>query len=266
MARAVDRPEPGAGRPRATSTAWSPALGGAGARRGASCSPRSTSRALPLALVLRLAGVGRISAISDDYPGSLLDVRHRDRRTTCPRPSGRCRSPRPPAIRCPPATTARSRVAAPAAGVAADRPSRLRRRAPRRVGAGPGLPAGALPRSRRRAGRRRAPGASSPAARASATLTARVAGGRARPRPRRADRRWPSWPRSWPAPTRWSSATPGRRTWRPRSAPRSVRLFAPTVPAGRWAPYGVPHVLLGDQDAPCPAPGRRGARCRATRA
>jgi HAD superfamily hydrolase (TIGR01662 family) len=33
--------------------------------------------ALPLALVLRMAGIGRISAISDDYPGSLLDVRHR---------------------------------------------------------------------------------------------------------------------------------------------------------------------------------------------
>ncbi|WP_197087499.1 HAD-IIIA family hydrolase [Micromonospora sp. HK10] len=33
--------------------------------------------ALPLALLLRMAGVGRISAISDDYPGALLDVRHR---------------------------------------------------------------------------------------------------------------------------------------------------------------------------------------------
>ncbi|MBO0870995.1 MAG: glycosyltransferase family 9 protein, partial [Micromonosporaceae bacterium] len=32
---------------------------------------------LPLALLLRLAGVPRISAISEDYPGSLLDVRHR---------------------------------------------------------------------------------------------------------------------------------------------------------------------------------------------
>src|SRR3954462_808494 len=31
---------------------------------------------LPLALLLRIAGVPRISAISDDYPGSLLDVRH----------------------------------------------------------------------------------------------------------------------------------------------------------------------------------------------
>ena len=30
-----------------------------------------------------------------------------------------------------------------------------------------------------------------------------------------------------------------------------VSLFAPTVPAVRWAPYQVPHVLLGDQDAVC---------------
>lgn len=32
---------------------------------------------LPLALLLRMAGMPRIAAISDDYPGSLLDVRHR---------------------------------------------------------------------------------------------------------------------------------------------------------------------------------------------
>src|SRR3954454_1834428 len=31
---------------------------------------------LPAALLLRLAGVGRIAAISEDFPGSLLDVRH----------------------------------------------------------------------------------------------------------------------------------------------------------------------------------------------
>jgi ADP-heptose:LPS heptosyltransferase len=30
-----------------------------------------------------------------------------------------------------------------------------------------------------------------------------------------------------------------------------VSLFAPVVPAARWAPYGVPSVLLGDQLAPC---------------
>jgi len=32
---------------------------------------------LPMALVLRLAGVPTVAAISEDYPGSLLDVRHR---------------------------------------------------------------------------------------------------------------------------------------------------------------------------------------------
>ncbi|MET7331864.1 glycosyltransferase family 9 protein [Nonomuraea sp. NPDC005650] len=36
----------------------------------------SHQSALPLALLLRLAGVRRITAISNDYPGSLLDVRH----------------------------------------------------------------------------------------------------------------------------------------------------------------------------------------------
>ncbi|QHC73273.1 glycosyltransferase family 9 protein [Rathayibacter sp. VKM Ac-2805] len=30
-----------------------------------------------------------------------------------------------------------------------------------------------------------------------------------------------------------------------------VSLFAPVVPAVRWAPYGVPVALLGDQEAPC---------------
>ena len=33
--------------------------------------------ALPTALLLRRAGVARVGAISEDYPGSLLDVRHR---------------------------------------------------------------------------------------------------------------------------------------------------------------------------------------------
>lgn len=36
-----------------------------------------------------------------------------------------------------------------------------------------------------------------------------------------------------------------------------VSLFAPVVPAVRWVPYGVPVELLGDQDAPC-----RGSRAR----
>lgn len=38
-----------------------------------------------------------------------------------------------------------------------------------------------------------------------------------------------------------------------------VCLFAPVVPAERWGPYGVPHVLLGDQDAACA--GSRARHC-----
>jgi ADP-heptose:LPS heptosyltransferase len=38
-----------------------------------------------------------------------------------------------------------------------------------------------------------------------------------------------------------------------------VSLFAPTVPAARWAPYGVPCVLLGDQGAACR--GSRATTC-----
>jgi ADP-heptose:LPS heptosyltransferase len=30
-----------------------------------------------------------------------------------------------------------------------------------------------------------------------------------------------------------------------------VSLFSPVVPAARWRPYRVPHVLLGDQNAAC---------------
>ncbi|MEV5446898.1 glycosyltransferase family 9 protein [Streptomyces sp. NPDC052644] len=38
-----------------------------------------------------------------------------------------------------------------------------------------------------------------------------------------------------------------------------VSLFSPVVPAERWGPYGVPHVLLGDQDAGCA--GSRAREC-----
>ena len=38
-----------------------------------------------------------------------------------------------------------------------------------------------------------------------------------------------------------------------------VSLFAPVVPASRWAPYGVPVVLLGDQQAECA--GTRARHC-----
>ncbi len=38
-----------------------------------------------------------------------------------------------------------------------------------------------------------------------------------------------------------------------------VSLFAPVVPAARWRPWGVPHILLGDQEALCA--GSRAREC-----
>ena len=62
---------------------------------------------------------------------------------------------------------------------------------------------------------------------------------------------WRSWRRCSTGPrSRWSP-TPVRRTCPPRSGTPVVSLFAPVVPALRWAPFGVPVELLGDQDAPC---------------
>jgi ADP-heptose:LPS heptosyltransferase len=210
---------------------------------------------LPTALVLRMAGVPRIAAISEDYPGSLLDIRH------------------PPTADIPEAE--RNLILARAAGFE--------------------LPAGddgrlavtaALPDCRELTGDgpyiavhasasvpARAPSAAKTAAvvaalaaagyrvvvtgsAAESALTAAVC------RPATAD----------PGPGR---VDLGGRTSLPMLAavladadvvvaPNTgaahlaaavgtpvVSLFAPVVPAARWAPYGVPAIILGRQDAAC---------------
>ena len=67
-----------------------------------------------------------------------------------------------------------------------------------------------------------------------------------------AGRRSPWWPQHRPGPPR----RRGRHS--------GGRLFAPVVPAVRWAPYGVPVELLGDQDAPCRRAARDGPVARAS--
>ena len=44
-----------------------------------------------------------------------------------------------------------------------------------------------------------------------------------------------------------------------------VSLFAPVVPPERWAPYGVRRILLGDQGAPCRGTRARTVPCLVTR-
>ena len=205
---------------------------------------------LPTALVLRMAGVRRISAISEDYPGSLLDVRHQ---LTADIPEAR-----------------RNLSLAQAAGF----------RLP------PGDPgtlatAGPRPDSRPLTGDGRYvvvhPGASVPARHPSADRTAAMiaalaaAGHRVMVTGSAAERALAG---SWPDhPDRVVNLC--GRTGLPLLAsvlaqadvvvaPNTgaahlaaavgtpvVSLFAPVVPAERWAPFGVPAVLLGDQHAPC---------------
>ncbi|MGI8450076.1 MAG: glycosyltransferase family 9 protein [Streptosporangiaceae bacterium] len=216
---------------------------------------------LPTALVLRMAGVRRISAISADYPGSLLDVRHQ---LTADIPEAR-----------------RNLSLAQAAG----------------FGLPPGDPGtlaitGPLPDSRPLTGNGRYvvvhPGASVPARHPSADRTAvmiaalAAAGRRVVVTGSAAERALAGPGPSGPSPAGGSPADrPDRvvhlcgRTSLPLLAsvlaaadvvvaPNTgaahlaaavgtpvVSLFAPVVPAARWAPYGVPSILLGDQDAPC---------------
>lgn len=201
---------------------------------------------LPLALLLRLAGTPWIGGISEDYPGSLLDLRHR--------PEGEVPEP------------LRMLALAEDAGFPAPGDARLRVRGPLpgtgQLTGGPGyvvvhpgtsVPARAWP-----------PGHCAEAVRLldaaghrvvvtghgdEKELTASVAGqdgldlGGRTTLPELASvlegARAVIAGNTGPAHLAAAVGTP------------VVSLFAPTVPAARWAPFGVPMALLGDQRAPC---------------
>lgn len=211
---------------------------------------------LPLALLLRLAGVGRIGAVSEDYPGSLLDHRLAD----------------------PGDVPEAERAAYVAAGCGFpppsgdDGPLAVRRPLPDThalTGTGPyvvlhpgtSVTARAWPAHRwaetaalltRRGTRVVVTGGPSETA-----LTARVAasggtdlGGRTS-----LDELADVLDRA----TAVVVANTGPAHLAAAVGTPVVSLFAPTVPARRWAPYGVPTVLLGDQQAPCQ--GSRATTC-----
>lgn len=201
---------------------------------------------LPLALLLRLAGVAWIGAICEDYPGSLLDLRHRvdgdppeaERALSLAAAAGfpRCddgllavRKPLPevehlvrddgyvvihpgtsvPARAWPPGHCARAvRLLAEAGFRVVVTGSPADRALTARVAGDDGLDLG---------GRTSLAELAAVLARASVVIAGNTG----------------------PAHLAAAVGTP------------VVSLFAPTVPASRWAPYGVPHVLLGDPEAPC---------------
>ncbi|MEV6641579.1 glycosyltransferase family 9 protein [Amycolatopsis sp. NPDC051371] len=203
---------------------------------------------LPLALLLRQAGVPWIGAISEDYPGSLLDLRHR--------------------VDGDPPEAVRMLSLAEAAGYSLPPDDHgalaLRRPLPnvsRLTGGGPYVvvhPAASVP------ARQPSPAWTHRAVRAlsadgyrvivtgapgEAHLTVGVAGTSAVHLGGRTSlaelaavlsgAQVVVAPNTGPAHLAAAAGTP------------VVSLFAPVVPAARWAPYGVPVVMLGDQRAPC---------------
>ncbi len=208
---------------------------------------------LPTALLLRLAGVGFIAADSEDYPGSLLDVRHH---------------------RAPHAHEAEAALdLAEAAGFPRPDDTRLRVLPPPPAEplTGPGgyvvvHPGASVParawspgrcaqtvRELTAAGRRVVVTGGA----GERELTAYVAGGRAVDLGGRtgaaelagvlAAADCVVTGNTGPAHLAAAVGTP------------VVSLFSPVVPAERWRPYGVPYVLLGDQQAPCA--GTRARQC-----
>ncbi len=217
---------------------------------------------LPTALLLRLAGIPRIAAISEDYPGSLLDLRHR------------CDE------RIPEPERALSLAGAAGFGLAPGDDGRLAVRRP-------------LPDVTRLTGPRPYvvlhPGASAPARRwptcrwteAVAELAGRgrrvvltggaaergvtaAAAGTARGRGDQViDLGGRTSLAELAAVVAGADAVMVANTGVAHlaAAVRApvVSLFAPVVPAACWAPYGVPVALLGDQCAPCR--GSRAVHC-----
>ncbi|MDL5200103.1 glycosyltransferase family 9 protein [Streptomyces sp. ALI-76-A] len=200
---------------------------------------------LPTALLLRLAGVGHIAADSEDYPGSLLDVRHH-------------RAPHVHEVEA-------ALDLAGAAGFPRVDDGRLRvLPPPHTAGAtGPGpyvvLHPGASVPARAWSPQRSAEAVRELAAaghRVVVTggpderdLTAHVAGEHGLDLGGRTD-----------APELAGVLAGAAAVVTGNTAPAHlaaavgtpvVSLFAPVVPAERWRPYGVPYVLLGDQLAPC---------------
>jgi ADP-heptose:LPS heptosyltransferase len=204
---------------------------------------------LPTALVLRMAGVPFIAAISEDYPGSLLDVRHQvhddipevernlslARAAGFPLPAG---DPGHLAVTCGPAAVpgcpdgpyvvvhARASVPAraPSAARVAAMVAALARAGHRVVVTGSADDAVVTSAICEQAG-----GAVDLGGRTSLPELAAVLAG--------AD--VVVAPNTGAAHLAAAVGTP------------VVSLFAPVVPAARWAPYGVPVIVLGGQDAPC---------------
>jgi ADP-heptose:LPS heptosyltransferase len=221
---------------------------------------------LPTALVLRLAGVRQIAAISEDYPGSLLDVRHRGEEDI-PETERAMALARAAGYELPPGDDGRLDVRHPLPDVGA------------LTGPGPYvvLHPGASAPARRWPARRWAEAAALLAGRGqhvmltggaeerdlTATVAAAAHAYRGVPGGLVCDLGGRTSLAELAAVLDGADAVLVANTGVAHLAAAVgtpvVALFAPVVPAARWAPYGVPVTLLGDQSAPCR--GSRAVHC-----
>ncbi len=236
--------------------------------------------ALPTALVLRMAAIPWVGAISTDYPGSLLDLRHLVEEDI-PEPERAGSLAAAAGFPLPPGDDGRLDVRHPlpaAASLVGEAPYVV-------LHPGTSVPARAWPREHFRQAAELLAAAGwhvvVTGAPSETALTREVASGGAAASPHASSSMPP--PPYGTNPRRWSerAGSPGsvidlggRTDLATLAAVLEgasavvvgntgpahlaaavgtpvVSLFAPTVPAVRWKPYGVPHVLLGDQEAVC---------------
>lgn len=200
---------------------------------------------LPTALLLRLAGVARVAADSEDHPGSLLDVRHR---------------------RAPHAHEAEAALdLAAAAGFPAVDDGLLRvRSVPGTAELTGGPPYVVLHPGASVPARAWSPGRCAEAVRdltaaghrvvvtggpGERALTAYVAGDDGLDLGGRTDAALLAGVLAGAGAVIAGNTGPAHLA--AAVGTPVVSLFAPVVPAERWRPYGVPYVLLGDRAAPC---------------
>lgn len=206
---------------------------------------------LPLALLLRLAGVGRITGASVDYAGSLLDVRLRpgeDFAEDQPEAERALGIARAAGFELPPGDDGRLRIADPpdARGLVGEGPYIV-------VHPGSSAPSRAWPPLHHAAAVELLEGAGHrvvvTGGAGETDLTATVAGPSGVDLGGRTDLR-----------TLAGVIAGARVLVTGNTGPAHIAaavgtpvacLFSPVVPAVRWAPYGVPLELLGDQNAPC---------------
>ncbi|WP_338090667.1 HAD-IIIA family hydrolase [Planosporangium thailandense] len=203
---------------------------------------------LPLALLLRLAGVPYVAAISEDYPGSLLDVRHRGLDDNLPEAERALSLAGAAGFALPPGDDGRLRLRRPLPTVEEELPDDYVV-----VHPGASVPARACPPERCRdfvaalaAAGHRVVVTGAPSERDLTRYVAADAGLDLGGRTTLAQlaavlerARCVVVANTGPAHLAAAVGTP------------VVSLFAPTVPYERWHPYGVPVRRLGNAHAPC---------------